>query len=203
MRQPRAIPKHPQRRVTPEVQGSARHDRESARTRARLKSSRLTTPQDAPTRTALPATHPLLSNPATAAALAESRARLSQSQRAGASGLDALQFLRLSEVCRLLRISKPTLWRLRRVGEFPEPTELTDRVIAWRRSEIETWLSERRTAGHGTRANASNQSAAVVTQGDERRVASVEPPRPAAPRRKTLKRETSVDQMALPLLMRP
>jgi prophage regulatory protein len=54
-------------------------------------------------------------------------------------------FLRLNDVCGLLRISKPTLWRLRRTGLFPEQTELTDRVTAWRRSEIEDWLSERGT----------------------------------------------------------
>lgn len=52
-----------------------------------------------------------------------------------------------AEVCRLLRISKPTLWRLRQAERFPQPTEVTDRVIAWRRSKVEEWLTARRSGG--------------------------------------------------------
>jgi predicted DNA-binding transcriptional regulator AlpA len=55
----------------------------------------------------------------------------------------AFQLLRVSDVCRLLKISKPTFWRLRRAGHFPAPTELTDRVIVWRLAEIESWLAAR------------------------------------------------------------
>lgn len=57
--------------------------------------------------------------------------------------LESLQLLRVADVCRLLRISKPTLWRLRRAHDFPEPMEVTDRVIAWRKAEVEGWLRER------------------------------------------------------------
>lgn len=63
--------------------------------------------------------------------------------------IDALQFLRINDMCRLRRISKPTLWRLRQTHEFPEPTEVTDRLIAWRRSEVEAWLRTRHIAGQG------------------------------------------------------
>jgi len=35
-----------------------------------------------------------------------------------------LQFLRIADVCRLLRISKPTLWRLRQSCGFPSPTHM-------------------------------------------------------------------------------
>ena len=54
------------------------------------------------------------------------------------------QLLRVGDVCRLLKISKPTFWRLRRAGDFPSPTELTDRVIVWHLTEIESWLAARR-----------------------------------------------------------
>jgi predicted DNA-binding transcriptional regulator AlpA len=78
--------------------------------------------------------------------------------RANGEGvLDALQLLRVNDVCRLLRNSKPTLWRLRRAKAFPEPTELTDRVIAWRRSEVEAWLRARYEGRRPTTARASNQ----------------------------------------------
>ena len=57
--------------------------------------------------------------------------------------LDPLQLLRVSDICRLLRISKPTFWRLRRRQDFPKPTHLTDRVIAWSKGEVEAWLATR------------------------------------------------------------
>ncbi|MGH8227819.1 MAG: helix-turn-helix transcriptional regulator [Steroidobacteraceae bacterium] len=56
----------------------------------------------------------------------------------------SLQLLRIEDVCRLLRISKPTFWRLRRRADFPEPTAITDRVIGWPQREIEAWLRQRR-----------------------------------------------------------
>jgi prophage regulatory protein len=57
--------------------------------------------------------------------------------------LEGLQLLTQSDVCKLLRISKPTLWRIRRSGGFPEPTAVTERVFGWRRSEIDAWLASR------------------------------------------------------------
>jgi len=97
------------------------------------------------------AAHALLPNSSAATAFLESRARARELRANGEAVLDALQFLRVNDVCRLLRISKPTLWRLRRANAFPEPTEPTDRVIAWRRSEV-PWAqsrSERRDLNSG------------------------------------------------------
>lgn len=54
-----------------------------------------------------------------------------------------LQYLRAAEVCALLRISRPTLWRLRRDREFPAPTSLSRRSIGWRQSDVEQWLNSR------------------------------------------------------------
>ena len=54
-----------------------------------------------------------------------------------------LQLLRINDVCQLLRISKPTLWRMRRAHMFPEPTDVTGRVIAWRKAELQAWLIAR------------------------------------------------------------
>ena len=56
----------------------------------------------------------------------------------------SLQFLRIGDVCRLLRISKPTLWRLRQSSDFPAPTQLSNRAIGWSRTEIQTWVESRR-----------------------------------------------------------
>lgn len=57
--------------------------------------------------------------------------------------IDALQLLTVTDVCKLLRISKPTLWRLRRSGDFPDPTTVTERIFGWRRWEIDAWLASR------------------------------------------------------------
>ena len=50
--------------------------------------------------------------------------------------------LRIGEICRWLKISKPTFWRLRRESDFPTP--ITERVIGWPREEIQSWLEARR-----------------------------------------------------------
>ena len=72
-------------------------------------------------------------------------ARTRRLKDAADAALDSLQYLRINDVCRLLRISKPTLWRIRRTQDFPKASAVTDRVIAWRRSEVEEWLRARST----------------------------------------------------------
>jgi prophage regulatory protein len=56
---------------------------------------------------------------------------------------DQLQFFRPADVCSLLRISRPTLWRLRRAGQFPAPVSLSKRSIGWRRADVEAWVGSR------------------------------------------------------------
>jgi len=60
-----------------------------------------------------------------------------------------LQFLRIRDVCQMLRISKPTLWRLRRSPDFPVPTQLSDRAIGWSRDDIQAWVATRRHSPSG------------------------------------------------------
>ncbi len=77
-------------------------------------------------------------------------ASLKHSPAATGSALDeahipgSMQFLRIRDVCQMLRISKPTLWRLRRSPDFPVPTQLSDRAIGWSRDDIQTWVAARR-----------------------------------------------------------
>ena len=52
--------------------------------------------------------------------------------------------MRIGDVCRWLKISKPTFWRLRREADFPTPIAITERVIGWPREEIQSWLEARR-----------------------------------------------------------
>lgn len=66
-----------------------------------------------------------------------------ESRTSTATDHDRLQFLRVADVCALLCISRPTLWRLRRASEFPAPTYLSRRSIGWRRSDVEAWTRTR------------------------------------------------------------
>lgn len=67
----------------------------------------------------------------------------SRRQVPAAAEADDLQFLRVADVCALLRISRPTLWRLRRAKEFPAPTWLSRRSIGWLRKDIASWARTR------------------------------------------------------------
>jgi predicted DNA-binding transcriptional regulator AlpA len=148
----------------------------------------------------------ILPNASGATAVLESRARAREVRAKGEAVLDALQFLRVNDVCRLLRISKPTLWRLRRANAFPEPTELTDRVIAWRRSEVEAWLRARAGGGHPSPARATIQPPVPLTDGDDAsgpvRKAQPVPPSVSRPRGKVAQPQRSDAQLVLPFTPR-
>lgn len=93
---------------------------------------------------------PLLPSASTVSAFQESRARQRSMYSAETRETDGLQLLRAADLCKLLRISKPTLWRLRRRKGFPQPTGVTDRVVAWRRCDVGR-LAEDAIEGEGTR----------------------------------------------------
>lgn len=56
---------------------------------------------------------------------------------------DPLQLLTLGEVTKLLAIDERTLRELRNAGDAP-PAILVGKRPRWRRSDIETWLKERK-----------------------------------------------------------
>ena len=51
--------------------------------------------------------------------------------------------LRRREVERATRLSKATLYRMMRRGEFPAPIRIGRRAVAWRRREAEEWVATR------------------------------------------------------------
>lgn len=55
--------------------------------------------------------------------------------------------LRRRSVERMTGLSKSTLYRLIKKGEFPPPLRLTRKAVRWRREEISEWLSHRPRAG--------------------------------------------------------
>lgn len=50
------------------------------------------------------------------------------------------RILRPREVCRVVALSRTTLWRRVRDGQFPKPIRLGPNAVGWRRSAIDEWL---------------------------------------------------------------
>lgn len=44
---------------------------------------------------------------------------------------------------RLVPLSGTTIWRMERRGEFPRRIAISEKRVAWRRSEIEAWIEQR------------------------------------------------------------
>ena len=57
------------------------------------------------------------------------------------TGEDAM--LRYPEVVRRTGLSRVTIWRKVRAGEFPPPRELSKNAVGWLESEIEVWRESR------------------------------------------------------------
>ena len=54
-----------------------------------------------------------------------------------------MRFLRLKEVVGATGLSRMTIWRLERSGEFPRRRRLGPRSVAWLQSDVEQWIESR------------------------------------------------------------
>lgn len=57
------------------------------------------------------------------------------------------KFLNIRQVVRLTGLSRATIYRLRVLGDFPQPRRLSSRRVGWRLSDVEAWIESRRAAG--------------------------------------------------------
>ena len=59
------------------------------------------------------------------------------------------KLLRIAEVEAATGLDRSTLYRQITAGEFPEPIQLSPggRAVAWKQSEVSTWIEERATKG--------------------------------------------------------
>ena len=58
--------------------------------------------------------------------------------------MDALSYLLTAkEVCRLLKISRCSLWRWQRTEDFPKPRQIGPNRVAYVSAEISAWLESR------------------------------------------------------------
>ena len=53
------------------------------------------------------------------------------------------RILRPREVCRAIGLSRTTLWRKQKSGEFPRCVRLGPNSIGWRESQVQEWLDSR------------------------------------------------------------
>jgi prophage regulatory protein len=54
------------------------------------------------------------------------------------------RLLRVKEVASFCGLSRATIWRLRRSGEFPPCYRVTAHTVVWRAEEIDGWIQSRR-----------------------------------------------------------
>ena len=50
------------------------------------------------------------------------------------------EILRQSEVLQITKLSRTTIWRMRKEQRFPEPLDISVGVKGWLRSDIERWM---------------------------------------------------------------
>ena len=53
------------------------------------------------------------------------------------------RILRLPAVCETVGLSKPTIHRMYRAKQFPQPVRLGAYSIGWRESQVQAWIAER------------------------------------------------------------
>jgi len=54
------------------------------------------------------------------------------------------RLLKVSELAKFLGVAPSTIYRWLENGKLPQPFEIGDAAVRWRKSEIEHWLEESR-----------------------------------------------------------
>lgn len=53
------------------------------------------------------------------------------------------QFLRFTAVRSLIGLSRSTVWRLEKSGDFPRRRQIAPNSVAWLRSDLDRWIKQR------------------------------------------------------------
>jgi len=53
------------------------------------------------------------------------------------------RLLRIKGVEDLTTLSKPAIYKMARAGSFPRPVSVTERLSAWRESDVFAWIASR------------------------------------------------------------
>lgn len=65
--------------------------------------------------------------------------------------ISGLKLLRARDVCMRTGLSRVTIWRLERRGEFPARRQLSANRVGWVEAEVERWIATRTILGSRTR----------------------------------------------------
>ena len=57
--------------------------------------------------------------------------------------MDRCEYLKDTQVCKRLGVSRPTIWNWVAAGNFPKPVKLSERATRWRLSDLEKWEADR------------------------------------------------------------
>jgi prophage regulatory protein len=57
------------------------------------------------------------------------------------------ELLRFKAVQQAVSLSRTTLWRLERAGQFPKRRQLSANTVGWLKSEVDSWINNRAVAG--------------------------------------------------------
>ena len=74
---------------------------------------------------------------------------LTSSEPAGAPS----RFLRQSEVCERVGVSRSTLWRMESRGEFLPSVQISPGCVGWLESDVDDWIEDRRSRPKTPRGN--------------------------------------------------
>jgi predicted DNA-binding transcriptional regulator AlpA len=59
----------------------------------------------------------------------------------------AKEYIRVKQLAPELAVSEPTIWRwLKQNPDFPKPLKLSNRVTAWKVSDVRAWLEAKENA---------------------------------------------------------
>ena len=99
------------------------------------------------------------------------------------------QILRVADLQAQLNLSRTTIWRLRRAGQFPQPIRLSANAVGWPVHLIDEWLAERPRRDRMSKPETVIQEARTATphkDAAESRHPVSEPPSPLSPAATTL-----------------
>ncbi|MBP3193786.1 helix-turn-helix transcriptional regulator [Natronogracilivirga saccharolytica] len=59
-------------------------------------------------------------------------------------GMPKKYIIRPNELCKMLAVSRSTLWRMENVGRLPDRVKIGPRTVGWYNTDIEEWLEQNR-----------------------------------------------------------
>lgn len=58
------------------------------------------------------------------------------------------QYMKIAEVINVTAMSKATIYRLMKTGDFPAPTKLGHRLVRWHIAKIKAWMDVKEKTYH-------------------------------------------------------